>query len=346
MRNINSVLPFVFFLFFVVIFVGRLAEVRPYQELSQSLSVGRATDGEREVVRAVVVGEPGKILVAGRGTADFLTGGATVADLPDTGDEIILDTDAPVAVDTVGAALVVLSSGYVGGKERTVVRGGDVVTVFGRRDGSGLVRADVISALPPADLYRERLRSAARIFVGGLGMLAAFFLLPPAVRAFSRMAAELRRDHASRRRRVRIRDRGECPACQPSAARGFIACVDCGRPLERGPQLTEIREALQALREGSGLLLSAEGSVSASLRFRRQGGVKLEIRSAEVSISDARAVRHVLSRVGAPVAREPGPIWIINFDDSVGRAAAAAHGIFREVYRVDPDYALEKRRIP
>ena len=62
--------------------------------------------------------------------------------------------------------------------------------------------------------------------------------------------------------------------------------------------------------------------------------MKLEIRSADVSVADARAVRHVLSRVGARVAREPGPIWIINFDDSVGRAAAAAHGIFQEVYRL------------
>ncbi len=97
---------------------------------------------------------------------------------------------------------------------------------------------------------------------------------------------------------------------------------------------------------GKALLLSAVGPVSASLRFSRDRGMKLEIRSTDVSIADARAVRHVLSRVGAPAAREPGPIWMINFNDSVGRAVAAAHGIFQEVYRVDRDYMLEMRRLP
>ncbi len=345
-RNLYSALAFVFFIFFVVIFVGRLTEVRPYQELAESPIAGRVTDGDREIVRATVVGLSDEILVAGRGTADFLTNGATVADLSATAGEILLDTDPPLAVDTTGAALVALSSATVEGKERTVVRGGDVLTVFGRREGSGPLRADIISALPPADLYDDRLRAAVRVLVGGLGMLAAFFLLPPVVRILNRLAGEIRRDRASRRRRAELRQRGECPACQPSAARGFIACVECGRPLERGPQLKEIREALQALREGSGMLLSAVGAVSASLRFRRESGVKLEIRSAQVSVADFRAVRRVLSRVGAPVAREPGPVWIINFGESVGRAAAAAHGIFQEVYRVGPDYSLESRRLP
>jgi hypothetical protein len=345
MRNLNSALPFPLF-FFVIIFVGRLTQIRPYQELTENLSAGRAADSKREIVRAMVIGLEDEVLVAGRGTADFLTNGASVADLPETADEIVLDVDPPLTVDTTGAALVALSSAVVGGKERTVVRAGDVVTVFGRRGAAGSLRADIISALPPAELYNDRLRSAVRVLVGGLGMFAAFFMLPPLARFLSRFASEIRRDRASRRRRAELRERGECPACQPSAARGFIACVECGRALERGPQLREIRESLQALHEGSALLLSAMGPVSASLRFRRQHGMKLEIRSADVSVADARAVRHVLSRVGARVALEPGPIWIINFDDSVGRAAAAAHGIFQEVYRLDPDYSVETRRLP
>ena len=346
MRNLYSILPFLFFFFFIVIFVGRLAELRPYQELAEGTSTGRAIADDREVVRATVVGTSGEILVAARGTPDFLTNGATVADLPETADEIALDVDPRLTVDTAGAALVALSSEVFAGKERTVVRGGDVVTVFGRREDAGSLRADIISSLPPADLYDARLRSTVKVFVGGLGMLAAFFLLPPIARLLSRLGGEIQRDRAGRRRRADLHERGECPACQPSATHGFIACVECGRPLERGPQLKEIRESLQALGEGSALLLSAVGPVSASLRFRRERGMKLEIRSAEVSVADSRAVRHVLSRVGAPVAREPGPIWIINFDDSVGRAAAAAHGIFQEVYRVEPDYFLETRRIP
>lgn len=80
---------------------------------------------------------------------------------------------------------------------------------------------------------------------------------------------------------------------------------------------------------------------SVSLRFRRHAGMKLEILSA-----DTRAVRHVLSRVGGPLRREPGPVWVINFEDATGRAAAAAHGIFREVYGLDRDYGVETRRVP
>ena len=118
MRNLYSALAFVFFIFFVVIFVGRLTEVRPYQELSESPIAGRVTDGDREIVRATVVGLSDEILVAGRGTADFLTNGATVADLSATAGEILLDTDPPLAVDTTGAALVALSSATVEGKER------------------------------------------------------------------------------------------------------------------------------------------------------------------------------------------------------------------------------------
>ena len=32
--------------------------------------------------------------------------------------------------------------------------------------------------------------------------------------------------------------------------------------------------------------------------------------------------------------------------EAVGRAAAAKHGIFQEVYRLDPDYSVETRRLP
>jgi hypothetical protein len=232
MRNLNTALPFLLFFFFVIIFVGRLTQIRPYQELSESLSAGRAADSKREIVRATVLGSEDEILVAGRGTADFLTNGASVADLSETADKIVLDFDPPLIVDTTGAAPVTLSSAVVAGKERTVVRVGDVVTVFGRRVAAGPLRADIISALPPAELYSDRLRAAVRVFVGGLGMLAAFFMLPPVARFLNRFAGEIRRGRASRRRRAELRERGECPACQPSAAPGFIARVECGRALE------------------------------------------------------------------------------------------------------------------
>ncbi len=182
MRNLYTVLPFRVFFFFVVIVVGRLIQVRPYQELTEILTAGRAADSEREIVRATVIGSADEILVAARGAADFLTNGASVANLSETTDGIVLDVDPPLAVDTTGAALVALSSAIVGGKERTVVRGGDLVMIFGRRDAAGPLRADIISALPPAELYNDRLRAAVRVFVGGLGMLAAFFLLPPVAR--------------------------------------------------------------------------------------------------------------------------------------------------------------------
>jgi hypothetical protein len=73
--------------------------------------------------------------------------------------------------------------------------------------------------------------------------------------------------------------------------------------LEHGPQLKQIREALQNLREGGGLLLSGVTEGSVSLRFRRHAGMKLEIRSDDMSVADTRAVRHVLSRVGGPLRR-------------------------------------------
>ncbi|HJN38714.1 MAG TPA: hypothetical protein QGH28_00885 [Chloroflexota bacterium] len=95
----------------------------------------------------------------------------------------------------------------------------------------------------------------------------------------------------------------------------------------------------------AGLLLSGVTEASVSLHFRRHAGMKLEIRLAEMSVADTRAVRHVLSRVGGPLRREPAPVWVINFKDATGRAAAA-HGIFREVYGLDSDYGVETRRVP
>ena len=346
MRSLHGALPFLLFFFAIVIFVGRLADVRPYQEMVRGLDVGTAVAGDQMVARGSVIGPAREAVVAGRGTADFLTGGATVADLAETSDQITLELDPSLSFTTKGAALVGLTSTRLAGKERTVVRGGDVVTVFARVGPGESLLAVTISALPPQQLYDDRLRTAVRVLLGGLGMLAAFYLLPVVIRLLNRFAVEIRRGRASRRRRQQLRERGECPACQPSAARGFIACVECGRPLERGPQLQQIREALQGLREGSGLLVSGVNGNLVSLRFRRKEGMKLEIRSAEISVADTRAVRHVLSRVGAPVRRDAGPVWIVNFEEAVGRAAAAAHGIFREVYRLDPDYDVETRRLP
>jgi len=346
MRSLHMALPFLLFFLAIIIFVGRLADARPYQDLVRGLDSGTAVEGDRIVARGRVAGPVGEPLVAARGKPDFLTNGATVASLDELPATITLELDPPLTVTTAGAALVGLPAMQVADKERTVVRGGDVVTVFGELDRDQSVRAATISALAPQELYDDRLRTAVRVLVGGLGMLAVFYLLPPTIRLIRGFATEIRRSRAARLRQAERSDRDECPACQPSAARGFIACVQCGRPLERGPQLKQIREALQSLREGGGLLLSGVTEASVSLRFRRHEGMKLEIRSADMSVADTRAVRHVLSRVGGPLRRDPGPIWIINFEDAIGRAAAAAHGIFREVYGLDSDYGVETRRVP
>ena len=303
MRNLHMALPLLLFFFAIIIFVGRLADARPYQELVRDFSVGTIAEGDRIVAWGQVAGPVGEPLVAARGTPDFLTNGATVAQLDELPVTITLELDPPLTVTTAGVALVGLSAMEVADRERTVVRGGDVVTVFGQLEGEAAVRAGTISALPPQELYDDCLRSAVRILVGGLGMLAVFYLLPPTIRLLKSFTTEVRRSRARRQRQIELRQRDECPACQPSAARGFIACVQCGRPLEHGPQLKQIREALQNLREGGGLLLSGVTEGSVSLRFRRHAGMKLEIRSDDMSVADTRAVRHVLSRVGGPLRR-------------------------------------------
>lgn len=69
MRNLNSALPFLLLFFLVIIFVGQLTQICPYQGLTENLSAGRAADSKREIVRATVVGSENEVLVAGRGTA-------------------------------------------------------------------------------------------------------------------------------------------------------------------------------------------------------------------------------------------------------------------------------------
>ena len=94
----HMALPFLLFFFAIIIFVGRLADARPSQELVRDFEAGTAVAGDRIVARGRVAGPVGKPLVAARGMPDFLTNGATVAQLGELPATITLKLDPPLTI--------------------------------------------------------------------------------------------------------------------------------------------------------------------------------------------------------------------------------------------------------